>query len=121
MPDGYEAPLYSAGEPQAECSFLIYTRYHAGSEPTFPNVEDILRRHGIDASAGYSRHGIYVGATLNPDELAAIRRDRQVEYVERDCVDHVAKYFRCKDRVEGSYLVHCVEGTDPHAVVARHG
>jgi hypothetical protein len=122
MSEDYEAPLYVAGEPRSESDFLIYTTYHAESDPPFAKVEDILRRHGIDASAGYARHGVLVGATLNADQLAAIRRDRQVEYAERDCVDHVARYFRHRagDRIDGSYIVSGVKGTDTHALVARH-
>lgn len=123
MSEGYQAPLYVAGEPQSGSDFLIYVGYHADSEPRFAKVEDILRRHGIDASAGYSRDGILVGAALDADQLAAIRRDPQVEYVERDCADRVARYFRHPgpDRIDGSYIVVGVDGTDAHRLVARHG
>jgi len=122
MSEGYEAPLYSTGEPRSENDFIIYTTYHAESDPPFAKVEGILRRHGIDASAAYARHGLVVGARLNTGQLAAIRRDRQVECVERDCVDHVARYFRHvgQDRVDGTCIVVGVEGADVHGLIARH-
>ena len=121
MSEDYEAPLYSAGEPRSKNDFLIHTTYRAEGDPPFPNVDDILRRHGIDASAAYTHHGVVVGARLSAEQLAVIRRDLQVEYVERDCVDHVARYFRHlgEDRLEG-YIVAVVEGADAHALVARH-
>ena len=122
MSEDYEAPLYSAGEPRSENDFLIHTRYRAEGDPPFPNVDDILRRHEIEASAAYTHHGVVVGARLSVEQLVKIRRDLQVEYVERDCVDHVAQYFRHlgEDRLVGAYIVAVVEGADAHAMVARH-
>lgn len=119
---GYEAPLFTAAEPQSECDYLIYTRYHADDVPTFPNVADILVRHGIDASTGYAVHELVVGARLDAVQLAVIRSDRQVEYVERDWVGRAARYFRNlgPTRISDSYIVACVEGSDAGALVARH-
>ena len=82
MPAAYRAPLYSAGEPASEHDFQIHTRY-VSAWPT-PALTDILRRHGISAEAVYLRHGVPVGASLDPGQLAVLRTEPEVDYVERD-------------------------------------
>lgn len=121
----YEAPLFAAGGgPSSENDYLIRTRYLADGDPPFAEIEDVLRHCGIDGSAAYTDgDGIVVGATLDADQLAAVRRDLQVEYVERDCLDRVAPYFRNlgPSRIVGSYIVACVDEADVAGVAARHG
>lgn len=124
MPEDYRAPLLSVGTmPAAEYDFLIYPRYWAVAEQPDAKVGDILRRHGIDSAAGYTRNGMAHGASLEPDQLAAVLADPQVHYVERDCVDHVAPYLNRigEGRVEGGYYGWYTEGTDVVAMLARLG
>ena len=119
----YEAPLFEAGEPRAAADYLIYTTYHAESEPSYLKPEELLHVHGVEPAATYERHGVVVGATLSAGQLAAIRADRRVEYVELDCVDHVARYFRhlSPDRIEGEYAGSFSEGVAVEPIFARLG
>lgn len=121
MTGTYEAPLFSAGQPQSERGFLIYTTHWAHAEPTYPSVLEILARYGIDPGAARTRHGLTVGADLDADQLAVLRRDRQVKYVEHDCVDGVAGYDRvpAPHRVVGKYSVAVDDDCDMHALIAR--
>ncbi|MFI5645469.1 protease inhibitor I9 family protein [Kitasatospora sp. NPDC051705] len=121
VPGAYEAPLFSAGQPQSERGFLIHPRYWPHAEPAFPSVLDILTRHGVDPGAARTRHGLVVGADLTADQLAAVRADRQVEYVERDCVGGVARYQRvpASARVVGQYSVAVADDCDLGALLAR--
>ncbi|MEV7602827.1 hypothetical protein AB0O91_36200 [Kitasatospora sp. NPDC089797] len=117
----YEAPLFSTGQPQSERGFLIYTTHWAHAEPTRPSVLDILARYGIDPGAARTRHGLVVGADLDADQLAVLRSDRQVEYVEHDCVDGIARYLRVPEqhRVAGHYSVWVADDSDLDALLAR--
>lgn len=119
--EDYLAPLFVAGGVSSTGNYQIYTTYHAASDPRHPKPEEILRIYGVDSSAGYTRHGFVLGATLGAEQLAAIRRDRRVEYVELDCVVPVALYFRQLNpsRIDGEYVVMCAEGTDMRALIAR--
>ncbi|WP_042449612.1 hypothetical protein [Streptacidiphilus jiangxiensis] len=100
---------------------MIYTTYWPHAEPTYPSVSDILVRYGIDPGAARTRHGLVVGADLDAGQLAALRRDRQVKYIERDCVDGVARYQRVPEtsRVPGQYAVWVADGCYLQALLAR--
>ncbi|MEV0192209.1 hypothetical protein AB0I39_27205 [Kitasatospora purpeofusca] len=122
---GYQAPLFEAGEALADRRYQIYRRYLEWAVPPFANVVDILLRHGIPTDAAYTHDGVAVGAVLDELQLAAVRADPQVEYVDHDIVGGAAPLFRHLepqvDRIESEYSVVLVEGTDKAAFIARTG
>ncbi|MFJ5122404.1 hypothetical protein [Kitasatospora sp. NPDC088548] len=122
---GYQAPLFHAGEPAAEQQYQIYTRYLSWAQPPFAGVVDILRRHGIAEHLAYSHKGVIIGAVLDDGQLAAVRGDRQVEYVDRDGVGGVARFFRHldpeADLIEDRYSVVLDRGASTAAFTARTG
>ncbi|MER5638111.1 hypothetical protein ABT095_14280 [Kitasatospora sp. NPDC002227] len=109
----------------AERHYQIHTRYLSWAEPPFAKVEHILRRHRIAEHLAYSHKGVIIGAVLDEDQLAAVRGDRQVEYVDRDVVGGAARFFRHLDSeanlIKDRYSVVLDRGTSAAAFAARTG